>query len=447
MIKAAMASADITPPQGLGLVGYPHYDRFNTGAHDPLLATCMYLSDGENEVALVTLDLLFFSKKHCLTARRKARELCGIAEDHIMISAIHTHSGPLTSGSLDFESLQENSAQPMDYINTVTDSIAEIIAKAKNSAYEAEICWNVAICGAEKGVGGNRRMAGGPHDPLVSVIAIRDKSQTVRGVYVNYTLHPTFIHEWSTVCTSDYVYYVREQLRDMEPGATICFGQGASGNQSSRYYRQGESFSEAERVGRTIGKSAHEAIENAEWTSSALIKVTTGSLPLELRSFGTVEELEKKVAEDTARYKELYAKYGNSTNRDEYYLWQNANLKMLGSENQLGFTKLAKSGVKIELVTDEDPAEIQLISINDLLIVGVPGEIFVEYGLYVKAMAGYRMVIFNELTNGCLPGYVYTPESLTTGGYETDTSTLSADFGRHLTDAVIDLARKHKTSG
>ncbi|MBQ6655442.1 MAG: hypothetical protein IJM79_07965 [Erysipelotrichaceae bacterium] len=444
MIKASMASADITPPQGLGLVGYPHYDRFNTGAHDPLLATCMYLSDGESEVALVTLDLLFFSKKHCSTARKKARELCGISEDHIMISAIHTHSGPLTSGSLDFESLQEHSVQPMDYINTVTDRIAEIIAQAKNSAYEAEVGFNVAICGAEKGVGGNRRMAGGPHDPLVSVIAVRDRERTIRGIYVNYTLHPTFIHEWSTVCTSDYVCYVREQLRDMEPQATVCFGQGASGNQSSRYYRQGESFSEAERVGRAIGKSAHEAIDSAEWSSSAPIRVISGSLALELRSFGTVEELEKKVEEDTARYKELYGRYGNSSDRNEYYLWQNANLKMLGSENQLGFTKLAEKGVKIELVTDEDPAEIQLISIGDLLIAGVPGEIFVEYGLYVKAMAGYRMVIFNELTNGCLPGYVYTPESLTTGGYETDTSTLSADFGRHLTDAVIDLAEKLK---
>ena len=38
MIKAAMKRADITPPQGLELAGYPHYPRYNEGHHDPLYA-------------------------------------------------------------------------------------------------------------------------------------------------------------------------------------------------------------------------------------------------------------------------------------------------------------------------------------------------------------------------------------------------------------------------
>ena len=62
MIKAAMNRADITPPQGLELAGYPHYPRYNTGAHDPLYAASMYLENDGVEVAMVTLDLLFFSK-------------------------------------------------------------------------------------------------------------------------------------------------------------------------------------------------------------------------------------------------------------------------------------------------------------------------------------------------------------------------------------------------
>ena len=140
-----------------------------------------------------------------------------------------------------------------------------------------------------------------------------------------------------------------------------------------------------------------------------------------------------EVAED------LYARYGKSTNRDEYYLWQNANLKLLGSEDQLGYVRMQNRGTRIELLEDEAPAEIQLLAINNTLVVGVPGEVFVEYGLYIKAMAGFETVIFNELANGCLPGYLYTPESLVTGGYETDTSMLGEKFGRHLVDDVLDL--------
>ena len=38
MLKVGMTRAEITPPQGLELAGYPHYPRNNTGAHDPLYA-------------------------------------------------------------------------------------------------------------------------------------------------------------------------------------------------------------------------------------------------------------------------------------------------------------------------------------------------------------------------------------------------------------------------
>ena len=106
MIKAAMKRADITPPQGLELAGYPHYPRYNEGHHDPLYAACMYLNNSEQEVAMVTLDLLFFSKKHVTEVRRRVAEKTGIPGSNVMISCSHTHSGPWASGRLDIESLE-----------------------------------------------------------------------------------------------------------------------------------------------------------------------------------------------------------------------------------------------------------------------------------------------------------------------------------------------------
>jgi len=167
-------------------------------------------------------------------------------------------------------------------------------------------------------------------------------------------------------------------------------------------------------------------------------------MEVELREFDSEEALEKQVAEAAAHFQELDAKYGKSANRDEYYIWQNANLKLLGAEDQLGYVRMRKRGVKIELLEDETPFEIQIIRLGGACIVGVPGEHFVEYALYVKAMAGFETVIFNELTNGCLPGYVYTPESLKTGGYETDTSMLGEYFGRHVVARVLEGIEKVK---
>ena len=443
-MKAGMSRFDITPPKGLELAGYPHYPRYNTGFHDPLYATCMYIESGKESVALVTLDLLFFSKKHVTRVREAVEKTAGIKGTNVMISCSHTHSGPWASGRLDIESLEAGLDQPREYVEALIGNIVKAITEAKATAFEAEITFGTAVCGAENGIGGNRRVKGGPHDPLVSVIAVRDESLAVRGMMVNYTLHPTFIHEWSDVCTADYPAYLKLQLEEMEKGCIVGFAQGTSGNQSSRYYRKGESYDEAERVGRTLGLAAHTVLDKAVWRSEPVIKVANKNLEFKLRDFGTEEELRAKVAEDEKVYKELYAKYGKSENRDEYYLWQNANLKLLGSEDQLGYILMMKKGIKISLFDDEAPAEVQVIRIGDLLIVGFPGEVFVEYGLYIKAMAGFGTVVINELSNGCLPGYLYTPESLVTGGYETDTSMLSEEFGEDLMNTVFETIKKVK---
>lgn len=440
MLKAGVARADITPPKGLELAGYPHYPRYNEGAHDPLMAACMYLSDGKTEVAMVTVDLLFFSKKHVKETRRRVSARCGLAESHLMISCSHTHSGPWASGRLDIEGIESGVEQPKEYIEALIEKITAMVCEAKANAFEASFASGVTVCGAESGIGGNRRLPGGPHDPLVSVMAVKDMTDTVRGIFVNYTLHPTFIHEWSNVCTADYPCYLRAQLEEMEKNAVVGFSQGASGNQSSRYYRQGESYDEAERVGRTLGRAAHTVLEKASWTTALSIRVAVNELEITLRDFGTEEELRQQVAHDEAVYKELYAKYGDSKNRDEYYLWQNANLKLLGSEDQLGYVIMQNKGIKIELLADEAPAEVQVFALGGTCVVGLPGELFVEFGLYIKAAAGFGTVIVNELTGGCLPGYVYTAESLVTGGYETDTSMLTPDFGRRLVDKVLDTA-------
>ncbi len=444
MLKAAVTKADITPPLGLELEGYPHYPRYNTGAHDPLEATCMYINNGEEEVVMITLDLLYFSKQHVKAVRNAVEKKCGIKGNNIMITCTHTHSGPKTYGNSSIEDIESGRKQPMEYVNSVINKIIDIICEAKETAYPALFARGIEVCGAESGIGGNRVLKGGPHDPLVSVMAIKDMDNKVRGAIVNYSLHPTFIHEWSTLCTADYPCYLKMEIEETYPDAICGFAQGASGNQSSRYYRQGESFDEAERVGRTLGKAAAKVIDNAAWTDELVIKVTNREIPIELIEFKSEEELEAEYLHDKAVYEELYAKYGKSEDRNEYLLWQNANLKHLGSENQLGYARMLKKGYRIERYEDENPAEIQIIRLGETAVTGMPGEIFIEYAIYVKALAGFYMTVFNEVTNGCLPGYICTPEAKVKGGYEAGTSLIHEDFGRHLVDAILEAAKEVK---
>ena len=202
-IKAGVEVRDISPKKGLPLGGYPHFPRYNTGVHDPLHAGCLYFSDGENEIALAAMDLLFFSKKYVRQVRERINKQCGIPQDAIMISCAHTHSGPWAAGGIDDETLFDN--EDMEYVEQLMDKLVDGIVKAKQGAFEAKVAVTKGYCGPEQGVGGNRRDPKGPADTDVCTIAVKDMGDVVRGIYVNYALHPTVMHEDSTVVTADFL--------------------------------------------------------------------------------------------------------------------------------------------------------------------------------------------------------------------------------------------------
>ena len=94
-LHAGAATVDVTPPGSVFLFGYPHVPRMSTGVHDPLECAALYLRRDGTQVLLLANDVIFVSKAHAAEIRRRIRERTGIREDAIMITATHTHSGPL----------------------------------------------------------------------------------------------------------------------------------------------------------------------------------------------------------------------------------------------------------------------------------------------------------------------------------------------------------------
>ena len=69
----------------------------------------------------------------------------------------------------------------------------------------------------------------------------------------------------------------------------------------------------------------------------------------------------------------------------------------------------------------------------------LPGEIFSEFGLDIKARSPWPRTHVITLSNGDLPGYCVTREALVEGGYEPGNSILDPASGDVLTDAAVDL--------
>jgi len=431
MLKAGVGHADISPPKGMELGGYPHYPRHNTGVHDPLYASCMVLENGARKVAVVTLDLLFFSKKHVKEVRRSIEAEAGIPFHNTMICCTHTHSGPWASGRLDIDALLAGVAQDERYTGFLKETIVEIVRGACENMFEAALGFGLTTCGKESGVGGNRREPGGIADDSVGVVSIKDQSGAVRGILTSYALHPTCLDAENTLASADYPGCMRKHLQRVFPESVFLFAIGAAGNQSTRYFRNGQTFEEAERIGGELGRAVERSIAATVYADDIAIVSSSMEIEIALRELPDEGEAERKAE----RLKEIY----DALPATPYIPKQNANLKLLGAEDMLGYIKMLRSGQRIELLEDERPAEICVLRLGGVCIAALPGEVFVEYGLAIRKASPFEATCVFTCANGGLPGYVYTPQALAEGGYETDTSLLDASFGEKLSDAALEL--------
>ncbi len=126
-------------------------------------------------------------------------------------------------------------------------------------------------------------------------------------------------------------------------------------------------------------------------------------------------------------------------------IW-NAELALLGAEGTLGYVRVRERGERLSLLHDELPAEVQLIGIGDARVIGLPGELFVEFGLTIQRNAPFNMTFVIELANGCLPGYACTAQAYSEGGYETGASLLTGRSGEQLVEAAARLLRESRAS-
>lgn len=314
-----------------------------------------------------------------------------------------------------------------NYINGLCDKLCQCINAAVSNSFEVVLGADVGSCGAEQGVGGNRRKKGGICDPSVNVLAVKDLTGTLRACLVNYALHPTFLHAENTLVSADYPAYIRRYFSFAYPESVTLFAQGASGDQSSRYHRIGQDFEEATRVGTTIAVEARRCIENMIFSNNVPISVKSEEIDLPLRQFPPINEAERALEKAHANFE--------AAKNAGYIAMRNAELALFGAENILIFARMQSKGFR----SNELPCEIQTVTLGGILIVGIPGELFVSYALEIKSASKASRTFVFEVTNGALPGYVYTPEADREGGYEVGTSMLSPLAGEHIIKKIKEM--------
>jgi hypothetical protein len=438
-LQTGVSIADITPPVGYRMAGY-FRERLNTGTHDPLLAKALVLHQGDQQAALVFCDLVGISRDVSERARKLAAKKTGIPAASILIAATHSHTGPLYAGALreyfHEQAIAAKGTDPherVDYPTVLAEKIAEAIDRAHRSVQPVALSAGMA---RQEGLSFNRRFhmkdgtvvfnpgklnpniirSAGPLDPDVGLLRLRASDKHLALLTV-FALHLDTVG--GTEYSADFPFYLERKLRPvLGEGGVSLFGAGTCGDinhidVTKREPQSGQT--EAERIGSALAETLRSALPMLRPQRSPHLAVRRDIVQAPLQKYG---------AEAIAQARKDMAKIGT---RDLPFLRQVETCKI----------------VSLQMLPKETlPMEVQTFRLSDeVAIVGLPGEIFVELGLAIKKASPFPVTVVVELCNDA-PGYVPTVKAFKEGSYETVNSRIQPGGGEKLVETATRLLRE-----
>lgn len=416
-LVAGSTQVDITPSSPCFLWGYPNVERMSTGVYDSLMSSSLYLSDGRLEFLFIANDLIFVSKELCHRIRQKITEETGIPAEAILISATHTHSGPTIVNYL------SNTHDPL-VPEADVEYLEFLVRKVVQGACESVRCTAEAEVGQVyvniEGVGTNREDPAGPNDCRASLLIARTRGELKPiGAMIVYGMHPTVLHQDTTLISADFPgmarYYLQENLLGWD--CPVVYHNGVCGNLSPRYITRSNTIDEMMRIGFLLGRQLVLASREMEYTDCVDLAVKTRHLRLEVREFPDSGAAEANLQ---AARKNLDTLLKRGAPRP---VIRTAECAVFGAEEALTLSKTRTSEAFKAAVDSCCPAEISLFRIGTLLYLAWPGEIFVEYSLDMKRKYPNLSVV--SMANGELQGYIVTEEAFESGGYEASNALFS----------------------
>lgn len=435
-LQAGAAVADLTPQGSVFLYGYPHVARDSTGVHDPLQCAALYLRGEGGQALFLANDLIHVSKRFTADVRKAISAATGVPGGAIMITATHTHSGPVI---VDHVSNAADATVPKAdpaYLAWAAQQMVAAASAAFAAARPAEL--GLAVARAQ-GVGTNRHDPAGPADPEVPVLLARERDSGVPiAAMLVYGMHPTVLHEDSTLISGDFPYFTRRFLQEHVLGAAcpVLYHSGAAGNQSPRHVTRGNTFAEAQRLGELLGRQVADALPHAVFVQEARIAVRRTFVELTTRQMPANNAAQRALDEARERFALLKCEGAPRA------AVRTAECDVFGAEETAELARAAVDGRLAQAASECSPAEIQLVEIGPWKFVSWPGEFFVEYALEVKRRAPGTFVI--TLANGELQAYIVTAEADAKGVYEARNALFSHTNGPRIVAETLALIAAHR---
>jgi len=418
-LQAGTAKAVITPP----IPCLRWEGKQPTGVYRDLYVRVVVLSHRTQQIALVLCDLLGISGELVNKIRQSVHESIGLPAEAIQIACTHSHSTPDTIGS---------GYEDPEYLQALVKTIAKAICDAAANKQSARMGWGrVPI----RGLASSRRIkmtdgkvfttrygvpstwrvnpeliaSKGQIDPDLTVIRIESLDGEFLAAISNFGCHAS-VALMSPNISGDFPGEAMAALERAlgEPAVVLCTN-GAAGDVDPTLdmpFWGPRDDAMARHLGRLFAAQVLECLERTEVQDKTVVGARQELVDLNVRP----DWLRLLEVEQERMRQEFAGGWSLST-------------------------------VTTQIIQEKViHTEVQALRLNDLILVGFPGEVFSDIGLKLKAETPNRALAVVELANDNV-GYIATQEAFSEGGYE---------VGQHLwgrippeaTEVLIAAARR-----
>ena len=403
-MKIAYAEKVISPEIGIKLAGYDLND-VSVEKLDELYLSALALDDGTKKVVIISYDLLGIDEEWIKKIRAETAQVFGGAESDCILSCTHTHTGPNTRSLAVMPEILET-----EYLQKLKKWTVETVREIFSGPFtDTTVYFYSGQCDENRNrrfIGPENRCSFLPHRRDMERIAdgVCDKEigglcfmnkQTGLPEYVigNYAAHPLAGHSpglGGLRISADFPGAFRKYIK-AETGASCMFLSGAAGDMVPHGDETG-----SEAIRKVGVRLASDAI-------AGMIVATRNSSSFRLEN----ETLQSCI--ETREYAVRATKV-----------------------DKMPPAYKGKKTVQLD---------IQLLSIGDICLIGVPGELLTELGLEMKWHSPFRktFILYCSTAYFC---YLCHGNALVSGGYEGGAQWLDSHGGLKLVNTAVEGAYK-----
>lgn len=404
-IHIGRASQVINPEIG-GWVQGAGVPRQAERIRDDLEANAVYLKNEEEELLLVSCDLVGLEPEYNTRLRESMGVASGIPVRNILISCTHTHGGP----SL----VKTNYLMPLDtaYMDKLEVWMVELAEEAVRSAVPGKVGW----VKDELQIGYNRRLtwadgshtmhgnakridfAGleGPDDPQHMAMFFKDLNDKLLAIVYHNTTHPTIFYA-NGVYSADFPGEVRKSFRnEFDQKLSVLFLNGAQGDISMDNMLDRKKETDEEKIHRISGMVFDKTMDmynsGVEYKKNPTLRHTYHDLKVAVRLPSpeilteSREILDRIDSGEEIRGMEMIMAFGS-----------------VHLQEKFGHAPF-------------DILPVHAIRLGDLAIVSQSCELYCQFGLDIKRRSPVDNTIVVGLSDG-LNGYCPTVYGFLGGGY------------------------------